>query len=178
MIALSKRPQRIPTPRLTLRALSEGDVPALARILRSEPVARTYMLPDLSAAGAAEALAERLVRLSRSDAHFLYGAYLGENVIGFLNDVETTEDAVELGYAVAPEYWNRGYATEMLTAAIAALHGLGFAAVRAGCFEENAASRRVMEKSGMLPMDRTGEIAYHGCVHRCRYCEARKNLKK
>ena len=176
MIDLSKQPARIPAGRLTLRHLCAADGEALSAILRSEAVAKTYMLPVFSAPEEALALARRLCDLSAGGGHFVYGAFLGDRLVGFLNDVEIGPETIEVGYVVAPACWSRGYATEMLTAAIAALFVLGFSAVRAGYFEENGSSRRVMEKSGMAPLDKTEEIAYRGRTHRCRYCE-RKNLK-
>ena len=175
MIDLSKQPETIAAGRLTLRHLSAQDLPALAELLRSREVARTYMLPDFSTPQAALDLAERLRALSQSGAHFLYGAFLDGALVGFLNDVEIGAEEIEVGYVVDPACWNRGYATEMLTAAIRALFELGFSAVRAGYFEENPASRRVMEISGMSPIGRTEQIVYRGRAHRCLYLEARKS---
>jgi ribosomal-protein-alanine N-acetyltransferase len=56
----------------------------------------------------------------------------------------------ELGYWVAVEYWNRGYATE----AAQAILDCGFDALRlrrvtARCFVRNPASARVMTKAGL-----------------------------
>ena len=54
-----------------------------------------------------------------------------------------------VGYALAPEVWGKGYATEALSAAIEA----GFALTNAiemlaSAHVENAASRRVLDKCG------------------------------
>ena len=46
---------------------------------------------------------------------------------------------------------------------------MGYSRVIAGHFEENPASRRVMEKCGMGPMDREENIEYRGVPHRCLY---------
>ena len=55
----------------------------------------------------------------------------------------------EVGWAVEPELWGRGLATELGTAALAWTFGdLGFRAAVSITTEENAASRRVMEKLG------------------------------
>ncbi len=172
---LSRRPPAIHTPRLALRPFIAEDEPAAAALLRSPKIAQTYILPDLSAPGSAEALFGRLLLLSHSPEHFVYGIYLENALIGFLNDVEITGDTIELGYVIAPAHWNRGYATEALAAALEALFALGYAAVRAGFFESNAASRRVMEKCGLRPAYMTQEIPYRGQVRRCIYYEARNS---
>jgi RimJ/RimL family protein N-acetyltransferase len=55
-------------------------------------------------------------------------------------------DEVEVGWAVMPERWGRGYATELGAAAVDAAFGLGIPEVVAFTLPHNAASRRVMEK--------------------------------
>ena len=49
------------------------------------------------------------------------------------------------------------------------LFSFGFLQVTAGAFENNAASIRVMEKSGMVRLDRTDTVTYRGKEHRCVY---------
>jgi [ribosomal protein S5]-alanine N-acetyltransferase len=58
-------------------------------------------------------------------------------------------DEVEVGWAIMPERWGRGYATELGGAAVEVAFGvLGLADVVAFTLPHNAASRRVMEKLG------------------------------
>ena len=55
-----------------------------------------------------------------------------------------------LGYLLDPAHHGRGYATEMVCAALDLAFGdLGLHRVTAGCFAANTASWRVMEKAGM-----------------------------
>ncbi len=55
-----------------------------------------------------------------------------------------------LGYVLDPAHAGRGYATEMVQAALDLAFGdLGLHRVTAGCFAGNVASWRVMEKAGM-----------------------------
>jgi RimJ/RimL family protein N-acetyltransferase len=55
-----------------------------------------------------------------------------------------------LGYLLDPAHHGRGYATEMVRAALDLAFGeLGLRRVTAGCFAGNIASWRVMEKAGM-----------------------------
>ena len=56
----------------------------------------------------------------------------------------------ELAYHVVPSAWGRGYATEAAAALLdAAWHETDLERVLAFAFEDNRASRRVMEKLGM-----------------------------
>jgi RimJ/RimL family protein N-acetyltransferase len=56
---------------------------------------------------------------------------------------------VEVGWALVPELWGRGYATELGAAAVDVAFGLGVTEVVAFTLPHNAASRRVMEKLGL-----------------------------
>ena len=69
---------------------------------------------------------------------------------------------------------NRGYGTEALRLTLDALFARGFETVRAGFFEENAASRRVMEKNGMTPTGEEETIDWRGASHRCLYYAIRR----
>jgi ribosomal-protein-alanine N-acetyltransferase len=57
----------------------------------------------------------------------------------------------EVGYWLGLDYWNKGYATEALVRMIDfGFAELGLERIEAQFFPENPASRRVMEKAGML----------------------------
>lgn len=168
---MKERQMQLSTPRLTLMPFSEKDMDRVIAILCNEEVGKTYMVPAFDSREQAERMFARLRELSLAKDHFVYGIYLENRLIGFLNDVEMTADTVELGYVIHPDEQNRGYATEALGAAIAELFRMGFSRVRAGYFAENPASGRVMEKCGMKRIPETGEIEYRGAVHRCVYCE-------
>jgi len=56
----------------------------------------------------------------------------------------------ELGYTFDPAYGGHGYATEAVTAMVAhAFDRLGVRRITAGCFADNLASMRILEKVGM-----------------------------
>lgn len=175
MYDFTLRTPQIQTERLLIRALQASDCEDLLAILYSDKVKQTYMLPDFPTREDAVRLFERLLTLSHSSTHLVVGVSCGDKLIGFLNNTEITDDHIEVGYAFHPDYWNRGYATEALTAMIEELFRLGFPTVRAGYFEENPASGRVMEKSGMHRIEYTDSIEYRGKVHRCIYYEINKN---
>ncbi len=59
------------------------------------------------------------------------------------------KDVIGLAYAVMPEFWNQGYATEMARASLqAGFAQLGFAEIDSWTLPINGASQRVMEKLG------------------------------
>ncbi|MEW2143260.1 GNAT family protein [Micromonospora vinacea] len=56
----------------------------------------------------------------------------------------------QLGYIFDPAYGGRGYATEAVSAVVAhAIDRLGVRRITAGCFADNLASVRILEKVGM-----------------------------
>ena len=164
----------IQTKNLTLHAFAPADLEDALSIFYSDAVKATYMLPDFPAREDAVRLFDRLLALSHGTERFVFGIYKDERLIGFLNDTGTDGGTVEVGYALHHDHWNRGYATEALTAVVGELFRLGFSVVRAGFFEENPASGRVMEKSGMQRIDLTEMIEYRGKSHRCIYYEISK----
>ena len=159
----------INTARLCLHAFSDEDAETMIALLTNSEVIKTYMVPDFRSSAEEVKLFERFKELSGSDERFVYGIYLEEKLIGFINDVEIKETEIELGYVIDPSYKNQGFATEALAAAIKALFAAGFSVVRTGAFEENAASMRVMEKCGMTKQNYTDEIEYRGVTHTCIY---------
>ena len=164
---------RINTERLCLRSFSDTDADAAIDILMNDEVGKTFMVPDFKSRDDAMRLFGTLRRLSKADDRFVYGIYLENNLIGFINDVEIDGDEIELGFAIHPDHWGNGYATEVLRASIRELLDMDYSVVKTGAFEENIASIRVMEKCSMTRLDKTDELEYRGKVHRCVWFEAR-----
>ena len=72
-------------------------------------------------------------------------------------------DEVEIGWAVVPDRWGQGLATELGAASVAHAFGpLGLADVVSFTLIDNRASRRVMEKLGFAYED---EIEHAGLPH-------------
>ena len=162
------------TSRLVLRCFAEQDRGQVIRILRNGEISKTFMLPEFPDDAAAGKLFDHILKNSLSEQHFERAVCLEEKVIGFVNDVEIQDGTIELGYVIHPDFQNQGYATEALKASIWELFQRGYRAVQAGYFEENPASGRVMEKSGMQPISKTDEIEYRGALHHCLYYEIKK----
>ena len=153
-----------------MKSLEDEDRDPLLRLMADGRIKKTYMVPDLTGRKEEDAFFRRMRDLSSSDERFVFGIYLDGRLIGFLNDCGSDGTEIELGCFISPEHWNRGYASEALRAAIDELFRMGYEHVTAGCFEENKASRRVMEKCGMRPLPGETNISYRGSVHRCLYC--------
>ena len=167
------KPTTIKTERLTLTSIAECSINDMCDIFDSKEVALTYMLPIFECREDMEKLACRLIELSNDGERFVYGVYLDKKFIGFVNDVEIANSAIELGYVINPKFKNNGYATETLVASIKTLLDMGYNEVKTGAFIENLASFRVMEKAGMTKSDYTDQISYNGKMHTCAYYHMR-----
>lgn len=162
------------TNRLTIGPITQKDKESVLDLITNEIVGKTYMFPAFESRAAAEPLFQRLVQLSKDESRYVAGVYLDDRFIGMMNDVEIKDKQIEMGYAYLPAYYNQGFATEALAAAIDYLFSCGFDTVVTGAFEENAASLRVMEKCGMSKLDFTEPIEYRGITHTCIYYAAKK----
>ena len=144
-------------------------------ILTSDIVNRYYMLPDFTRREDAIPLFQKLINLSMDKKRYVRGIYLEKELIGFMNDVEVINGSIELGYVIHPAFHGRGYMTMALKTAISELFTMDYQEVITGAFDENVASIRVMEKSGMTLMEKAEEIEYRGKVHLCIYYHIEKN---
>ena len=153
--------------KIELRSFTESDREAVYEILTDNAIKQTYMIPDLSVPDGVEKLFRRLKEYSMTDNHFVRGIYAGKEFLGWINDVDISAGSMELGWVIRSKYHNRGYATAAVNLAIEALFAKGFSEIRAGAFEENIASMRVMEKCGMQRIETVEEIEYRGKTHRC-----------
>lgn len=159
----------IKTDRLEIKPFREIDRSNMAELLMNSEIKKTFMIPDFKTREEMFQMIERLREFSLSDNHFCRGIYVKDYLIGFVNDVETDNDAIELGYVIHPSFQNKGYATEMLKSVINKLLHDKFSTVAAGAFIENTASIRVMQKCGMNKISREEVITYHGRKRHCIY---------
>ena len=159
---------------LHIRPFSESDRVVMGEILTNGEIAKTYMLPDFASDVAVDRMFARFLELSQRDDRYVAGIYLGEELIGFLNDVENNGKRIELGYVITPGHWGNGYATQMLRGAVEDLFSRGYREVVAGAFEENKASIRVMGKAGMTKVALEEDIDYRGASHHCLYYSVKR----
>ena len=154
------------TKRLVLRAMGEHDLIAFEAIFTDERVYRWL-------GGESPSRAEVWRSIATNLGHWALRGY-GQWA---LEDRATGElvgraglwqpegwPGLEVGWAVAPEHWQRGYATEAGRAARDwGFEHLGAEEIISLTLPHNAASRRVMEKLGLL-YDRTEPVAGHDQV--------------
>ena len=164
----------IKTARLLLHSIKNKDDEDLKNILTNEEIGMTFMLPDFKSEDEITAMIARFKALSESSDRFVYGIYLSDKLIGFVNDVDIGKSHVELGYVIHPDFKGQGYATEALRAAIDEIFASGFKKVQTGAFAGNDASIRVMQKCGMSKEAYEDEIEYKNKIHKCVYYSIEK----
>lgn len=165
------KPLIIKTNRLELSSFKKNDLSNVANILTNKEVAKTYMIPNFKSDNEVITLFNKLFNLSNNLQRIVYGIYFENRLIGFINDVFIDNDLIELGYAIHPDYQNKGLMTEALKFLIKELFNIGYNVIRTGAFSENQASIRVMEKVGMYKIDLEEDIEYNGETHHCIYYE-------
>ena len=133
------------TQRLMLRAWQEADAPVLYQICRDETLRRSGVAYFESIQDAKAA-----IRVWTNDSRFkaIIHRESGE-LIGYisLGDMNRYEGYVELEYAIAADYRNRGYATEAIKCMVDyGFAELDLAVIAAWVRSHNAESVRVLEK--------------------------------
>ena len=154
---------------IELKIIEEKDKDLLIEIFKDQDVKKTYMIPDFEDESMYEKMFNGFMKMSAGNTRYVRGVYLEDTIIGFVNEVEKTEESIELGYVISPKYKGHGYCTEALEKSINYLFSRFYKEVICGAFEHNLASIRVMQKAGMKKMMKTDEIEYRGQVHKCVY---------
>lgn len=155
------------TDRLTLRELTGADAEALHRMYGDAETMRfvgRFGRPTADAAATARVLAS-LRRHAELHGFSLWAMDErdGDGLVGIagLAWVEGRGPDVEAAYVLRRDRWGRGYATEALREVLRIGHDeLGLERIVALAYPENDASRRVMEKAGMVA-DGTAEAHGH-----------------
>ena len=154
---------------IELRTIELKDKELLIEIFKDKEVKQTYMIPDFEDESMYERMFEGFMKMSNGLSRYVRGVYLGDTIVGFVNEVEKTEESIELGYVISPKHKGNGYCTEALEKSINYILAKGYKEVICGAFEHNIASMRVMEKAGMRRISKTDDIEYRGQVHKCIY---------
>ena len=165
------------TERLFLRPMTAADVEPVFAMRSDESVMRYIRTAQITRAEAEKWIELVSSRWATERIGFCAviekssGRFIGW--CGLWRLVETGE--TEVGYALFPEFWGRGYAPEAARAVLRyGFEELGLDHLVAVADPHNAASRRVMEKIGMQ-FDYTGEFYGRDLVH---YSIARAEYEK
>ena len=148
---------RLETKRLWLRWPRAADSVAIERYSSRWEVAKmTARIPHPYPAGEAERFiftAREANALGRDLILVITPIRGKRDPLGMISLESRREGRLTLGYALAPEMWGKGLATEAAAAAINAGFGLTNALeMLASAHVENPASRRVLEKCGFAHM--------------------------
>jgi len=150
------------TPRLRLRPISLDDHDAVVRVCTIFTDPRTWTHLPLARPDSDDQVVEYLERQARSwRDHGLGRWYVslrdsaGGDVIG-VGGCDMTHPGVgtwDLGYRFACTAWGHGYATEVARAGLDAAHRVRpDVPVTATVVDQNPASRRVLDKTGLKPV--------------------------
>ncbi len=140
----------IETERFTLRPLRKSDAGLLELYSSDERIARsTTSIPHPLPPGTTEAFIARVTADDRrEDVWVLDGtAYGHAELLGVIGLTCIERGQAEIGYWIAPAFWNTGYASEAVNALIDA-NPKGCKTIFAEVFQDNPASARVLTNAG------------------------------
>lgn len=147
----------ITSARLRLRRPSVKDVGAIARLAADYAISSmTTRMPFPYVEGDAQAFVQLVGKQDRRRENTFVIEHPDEGVVGALGFHQPQGQPLEMGYWIGKPFWGRGYASEAAQAALAWLTtDWRRRMVVAGHFSDNAASARVLVKTGFLY---TGEV--------------------
>ncbi|KMK66849.1 GNAT family N-acetyltransferase [Puniceibacterium sp. IMCC21224] len=140
----------VETERFDLRPLRRSDMGLIAHYTGDVRVARmTTSIPHPLPPGSTEAFVSRAVTPDRTeDIWAMDGTKAeGPEVMGLISLERLDRDQSEVGYWVAPGFWNTGLASDAVRALVEA-NPLGSATMFASVFQDNQASARVLTNCG------------------------------
>ena len=150
------------TERLILRSWRLADLSLFIEMNKDERVMRYF--PALLSEAETDAFYNRIQAEFDCKGWGLYAVelkstgefigYVGLHEIGFDADFAP---GIEIGWRLAADYHNQGYATEAATAVLGLSKGLGIGRLYSFTAKINAPSERVMQKIGML---KAGEFSH------------------
>ena len=141
----------IATPRLRLRPLRPRDAGLIALYCSDRRVGwTTARIPYPYPPGAAEAFIERVTAPGAVEWSWALdtGADDENGLVGCIGLEPTGDGLAEIGYWVAPAFWNTGYASEAVEGLVAHAAASGWRELTAGVFQDNPASARVLTRAG------------------------------
>lgn len=140
--------------RLLLRRLYLSDAAAIYEYAKLDLVTRFLLWDSHQSISDTENLLQRIIHRYDGFSPPIWGIELTETqkLIGTIGMHRFRQEhrRTEIGFALHPDYWNRGLTTEaVLTVLKYGFHTLGLHRIEAGVFEGNIASEKVLIKVGM-----------------------------
>ena len=157
----------VTTERLILRGPVRGDAAALAHLANDFNVAaQTLAMSNPYDVADAEAYLDGVMGLDWSKSAEFVIEHRSFGFVGLVSLRPNIHDRTELSVWVGRPYWNRGYATEGVRAALKWIkRDWRKHLVVAGHFSDNRAAGQVMVKAGFLY---TGDVEMRPCLARGR----------
>lgn len=140
----------VETARFVLRPLRRSDAGLIEFYTKDERVARqTTTTPHPLPPGATETFINRCLSVEREeDVWAIDASAIGwSEVVGLVSLERLSRNQSELGYWVAPTFWNQGVASEV-SAAIIEANPMKNDTIFAAVFQDNPASARVLTNCG------------------------------
>ena len=136
--------------RFQLRPVRKSDAGLIRMYTADKRLAEmTTRIPHPLPPGATEAFIARVSAVDSAEQVWVMdGASRGlSEVLGIIGLKQMDRDQAEIGYWVAPAFWNTGYASQAVTALVQA-NPLGHATYFASVFQDNPGSARVLTNAG------------------------------
>ena len=140
----------VQTDRFCLRPLQPSDVGLIEHYASDKRVASmTTSIPHPFPPGAAKAFVDRSLSPKRDEDVWVIDGIAadGAEVMGLISLQRMDRNQSEVGYWVAPPFWNTGLASEAVEALVTA-NPLGNETMFASVFQDNLASARVLTHCG------------------------------
>ena len=152
--------------RIRLRYLKKEDTEAIFNNINHDKEVLTYFI-DKYVEKVEDMTLEKTINYCLENQRYLFAIELKETkeVIGMMLQCSTPNrlfTGSEIGYAIGQKYWNHGYTSEAFGLLIDYLFKEGVHKIVASHLIGNDASKRVMQKNGLIfESRRVDEIYYH-----------------
>lgn len=140
----------IDSPRMLLRPLRPSDAGLLNMYASDRRVAEmTSQIPHPLPPGSTEAFIQQAMKPDRTEFVWAMDATSkgGAELMGVISLQQMDRNQSEIGYWVAPNMWNTGFASEAVHALVGA-NPLGNQTIFASVFQDNPGSARVLTNAG------------------------------
>ena len=156
----------IETNRLVLRAMKISDTHAIFLNINNDKEVLKYFV-DRYVEKESDMVLDKVIKYCLDNQRYFFAIELKDTreVIGMIlqcSGASPVFNTTEIGYAIGRQYWNNGYATEALKAMIDFIFSRGIHKVVVSHIIGNDASKRVIQKCGLIHEGiRKEDIYYH-----------------